>query len=82
MTSEDRNRESQAQKILGGNQNFSSKAMVDDHVQGEVDPSYLYDQVPLKVIPEGSPWDPQFEDEIEVRIKQDISGLKEIISLL
>lgn len=55
MTSEDRNRESQAQKILGGNQNFSSKAMVDDHVQGEVDPSYLYDQVPLKVIPEGSP---------------------------
>ncbi|KAH0773667.1 hypothetical protein KY290_010804 [Solanum tuberosum] len=55
VLSEDR--ESEAQKIWGGSRTLSSKAMVDDRVEGEVDPSYLhwfFDQAPFKVMPEGS----------------------------
>ena len=54
---EDRDRESETQKIWGGSQTLSSKAMVDDRVEGEVDPLYLHlflDQTPLKIMPEGS----------------------------
>lgn len=54
---EDWDRELDAQKIWGGSRTLSSKAMVDDHVEGEVDPLYLhwfFDQAPLNVIPERS----------------------------
>ena len=54
---EDRYRESKAQKIWGGSRTLSSKAMIDDRVEGEVDPLYLhwfFDQTPLKIMPEGS----------------------------
>ena len=34
----DQQRESEAKKIWGGSQNSSSKAMVNDRVEGEVDP--------------------------------------------
>ncbi|KAH0725610.1 hypothetical protein KY284_001475 [Solanum tuberosum] len=48
--------------------------MVDDRVEGEVDPSYLhwfFDQAPLKVMPEGSARELRDrEEEIKVRIKQ------------
>ena len=48
--------------------------MVDDRVEGEVDPLYLhwfFDQDPLKVMPEGSARGIiDREEEIEVRIKQ------------
>ncbi|KAH0716583.1 hypothetical protein KY290_012739 [Solanum tuberosum] len=48
--------------------------MVDDRVEGEVDPSYLhwfFDHAPLKVMPEGSARELRDrEEEIEVRIKQ------------
>ncbi|KAH0722352.1 hypothetical protein KY290_005029 [Solanum tuberosum] len=48
--------------------------MVDNHVEGEVDPSYLhwfFDQAPFKVMPEGSARELRDqEEEIEVRIKQ------------
>ena len=48
--------------------------MVDDRVEGEVDPLYLhwfFDQDPLKIIPEGSAREIiDREEEIEVRIKQ------------
>ncbi|KAH0665168.1 hypothetical protein KY285_026374 [Solanum tuberosum] len=57
VASEDRNQETEAQKIWVGSRTLSSKAMVDDRVQGEVDPLYLhwfFDQAPLKVMPEGS----------------------------
>ncbi|KAH0633813.1 hypothetical protein KY284_036599 [Solanum tuberosum] len=74
VSSEDRDRESEAQKIWGGSRTLSSKAMVDDRVEGEVDPSYLhwfFDQAPLKVMPEGSARELRDrEEEIEVRIKQ------------
>ncbi|KAH0638257.1 hypothetical protein KY289_038172 [Solanum tuberosum] len=53
VSSEDRDRESEAQKIWGGSRTLSSKAMVDDRVEGEVDPSYLhwfFDQAPLKAL--------------------------------
>ncbi|KAG5595035.1 hypothetical protein H5410_036267 [Solanum commersonii] len=56
VLSEDRDRESEGQKIWGGSRTLSSKAMVDDRVEGEVDPSYLhwfFDQAP-KVMQEGS----------------------------
>lgn len=47
--------------------------MVDDHVEGEVDPLYLhwfFDQAPLNVIPERSAREIiDREEEIEVRIK-------------
>ena len=54
---EDQDRESEAQKIWGGSRTLSSKAMVDDRVEGEVDPLYLhwfFDQAPFKIIPKGS----------------------------
>ena len=71
---EDRDRESKAQKIWGGSRTLSSKAMVDDRVEGEVDPLYLhwfFDQTPLKIMPEGSAREIiDRGEEIEVRIKQ------------
>ena len=71
---ENRDRESEAQKIWGGSRTLSSKAMVDDHVEEEVDPLYLhwfFDQAPLKIMPEGSAREIiDREEEIEVRIKQ------------
>ena len=71
---EDRDRESEAQKIWGGSRTISSKAMVDDRVEGEVDPLYLhwlFDQAPLKIMPEGSAREIiDREEEIEVRIKK------------
>lgn len=71
---EDRDRESEAQKIWGGSRTLSSKAMVYDRVEGEVDPLYLhwfFDQTPLKIMPEGSAREIiDREEEIEVRIKQ------------
>ena len=71
---EDRDRESEAQKIWGGSRTLRSKAMVDDRVEREVDPLYLhwfFDQAPLKIIPEGSAREIIYrEEEIEVRIKQ------------
>ncbi|KAH0681021.1 hypothetical protein KY284_022106 [Solanum tuberosum] len=74
VSSEDRDRESEAQKIWGGSRTLSSKAMVDDRVEGKVDPSYLnwfFDQAPLKVMPEGSVRKLRDrEEEIEVKIKQ------------
>ena len=54
---EDQDRESEAQKIWGGSRTLRSKAMVDDRVEGEVDPLYLhwfFDQAPFKIIPKGS----------------------------
>ena len=48
--------------------------MVDDRVEGEVDPLYLhwfFDQSPLKIMPEGSTREIiDREEEIEVRIKE------------
>ena len=48
--------------------------MIDDRVEGEVDPLYLhwfFDQTPLKIMPEGSAREIiDREEEIEVRIKQ------------
>ena len=48
--------------------------MVDDRVEGEVDPVYLhwfFDQTPLKIMPEGSAREIiDQEEEIELRIKQ------------
>ncbi|KAG5619939.1 hypothetical protein H5410_005157 [Solanum commersonii] len=51
VSSEDRDRESKAQKSWGGSRTLSSKPMVDDRVEGEVYPSYLhwfFDQAPSK----------------------------------
>ena len=71
---EDRDRESEAQKIWGGSRTLSSKAMIDDRVEGEVYPLYFhwfFDQTPLKIMPEGSAREIiDREEEIEVRIKQ------------
>ena len=47
---EDRDRESEAQKICGGSRTLCLKAMVDDRVEGEVDPLYInwfFDKAPL-----------------------------------
>ena len=48
--------------------------MVDDRVEGEVDPLYLhwfFDQTPLKIMPEGSAREIiDREEKIEVRIKK------------
>ena len=74
VTFEDRDRESEAQMICDGSRTLSSKAMVDDRVEGEVDLLYLhwfFDQTPLKIMPEGSAREIiDREEEIEVRIKQ------------
>ena len=54
---EDRDRESEAQKIWGGSRTLGLKAMDDNRVEEKVDPLYLHwfiDHAPLKVIPEGS----------------------------
>ena len=71
---EDRDRESEFQQIWGGSQTLSSKTMVDDRVEGEVDPLYLhwfFDQAPLKIMPEGSAREIiDREEKMEVRIKK------------
>ena len=83
---EDRDRESEAQKFWGGSRTLSSKAMIDDRVEGEVDPLYLhwfFDQSPLKIMPEGSTREIiDREEEIGVRIKHARLEVKEIIGLL
>ncbi|KAG5612906.1 hypothetical protein H5410_024187 [Solanum commersonii] len=74
VSSEDRDRELETQKIWGGSRTLSSKAMINDCVEGEVDPSYLhwfFDQSPVKVMPEGSARELRDrEKKIEVRINQ------------
>ena len=83
---EDQDRESEAPKIWGGTRTLSSKAMVDVRVEGEVDPLYLhwlFDQAPLKIMPEGSAREIiDREEEIGVRIKHARLEVKEIIGLL